>query len=561
MASAPPGHGLDPPAPHGRADQGGRIADRQGPAGVSVAADPRDRQLAARDGNGGGVGGRVDGGARGLRATGGDPAQRLADPALTPRGGRVPRVAGCRARGSERASGGGGGEHLDGHVAQALDDPVLGEEVRVQVARHEGGLVEDGGEQVDVRLDALDPRCVERIDERRDGRPTIRPVGDHLGQQRVVVGRDRRPESDARVHPDPLRQVPRRHDAGRGQEPRRGVLGHDPQLHRVPLEAHVGLGEPQPLPRRDTQLLLDEVESGHRLRDRMLDLQPRVDLQEGEPATVVEQELDGPGALVRRGPRQPEGGLPHRRPQRRRDGGRRRLLDQLLVPALDAALALAEMDERAVRVAQDLDLDVPRPLDVPLQEQAVVAERRRGLPARRRQRLGELARLADDAHPAPAAARARLDQQRVPDRGGRPQHGVVARVVAVVARQHRDPVRLGQRLRPCLVAERAHRRGRRADPGQPRREARVGEPGVLAQEPVARVDRLRARRMRRLEDRVGPQVAVGRRSGAQSDGIIGGADVGRGPVGVGVDGDRPDPQPPAGPHHAQRDLAPVRDED
>ena len=36
------------------------------------------------------------------------------------------------------------------------------------------------------------------------------------------------------------------------------------------------------------------------------------------------------------------------------DGGRRRLLDQLLVAALDAAVALAQVDDVAVLVGQDL---------------------------------------------------------------------------------------------------------------------------------------------------------------------------------------------------------------
>ena len=39
--------------------------------------------------------------------------------------------------------------------------------------------------------------------------------------------------------------------------------------------------------------------------------------------------------------------------------GRRRLLDQLLVAPLHRAVALAQVHDPAVRVAHDLDLDVP----------------------------------------------------------------------------------------------------------------------------------------------------------------------------------------------------------
>ena len=46
------------------------------------------------------------------------------------------------------------------------------------------------------------------------------------------------------------------------------------------------------------------------------------------------------------------------------------------MPALDRALALEQVDDVAVRVGEDLDLDVPRPLDQPFDVERAVAERR-----------------------------------------------------------------------------------------------------------------------------------------------------------------------------------------
>ncbi len=168
---------------------------------------------------------------------------------------------------------------------------------------------------------------------------------------------------------------------------------------------------------------------------------------------------------------------------------------------------------------------------------------------------------ADDPHPATTAARARLDQQRVADAGRALEQLGVGRRLAVVARQHGDPARLGQRLRAGLVAQLAHRRRGRPDPGEPGGLARLGERGPLAQEPVARVDGLGAGRPRRLEDRVGPQVALGCRPGPDPDRLVRRAHVRRGPVGVGVDGDRADPEAPAGAHDPQGDLPPVGHQD
>ena len=116
----------------------------------------------------------------------------------------------------------------------------------------------------------------------------------------------------------------------------------------------------EPLARRDTQLPRDEVEPGDELGHPMLDLEAGVHLQEIVAAVRVEEELhrrrvvevDRPGArsaLSKSASR--IAGVTR---------GRRRLLDQLLVPALDRAVPLAERHEVAMAVAEQLDLHVPR---------------------------------------------------------------------------------------------------------------------------------------------------------------------------------------------------------
>ena len=50
------------------------------------------------------------------------------------------------------------------------------------------------------------------------------------------------------------------------------------------------------------------------------------------------------------------------------EGGRWRLFNHFLVAALDGAFALQAVDHLAVRVAYDLDLHVPRGLEVALEE-------------------------------------------------------------------------------------------------------------------------------------------------------------------------------------------------
>ena len=102
----------------------------------------------------------------------------------------------------------------------------------------------------------------------------------------------------------------------------------------------------------DADLRLHEVDAEDFLGHRVLDLQARVGLDEGERGVVgvvrrVEQELEGarlstPAVAARR-MRRAGDALAQSRRQRRA----RRDLDQLLVAALDRAFALAEMRQPA----------------------------------------------------------------------------------------------------------------------------------------------------------------------------------------------------------------------
>ena len=74
------------------------------------------------------------------------------------------------------------------------------------------------------------------------------------------------------------------------------------------------------------------------------------------------------------------------------------------MPALDGAVALEQVDEIAVGVAQELDLDVARAAHQLLQIDLVLAERRLGFASCRGHRLDELLLALDRPHAAPAAA-------------------------------------------------------------------------------------------------------------------------------------------------------------
>ena len=97
------------------------------------------------------------------------------------------------------------------------------------------------------------------------------------------------------------------------------------------------------------------------------------------------------------------------------DRRRRRLLDELLMPALDRAVALAEVDDVPVRVGEHLHLDVPRILEIALDEDRGVGEVRLALAPRGLERPLELVLGLDDLEPLATSTRRRLDRQRIAD--------------------------------------------------------------------------------------------------------------------------------------------------
>ena len=119
----------------------------------------------------------------------------------------------------------------------------------------------------------------------------------------------------------------------------------------------------------------------------------------------------------------------------------------------------------------------------------------------------------------------------------------------------------GEPARLDLVAERLDHGSRRSDEDEAGVLDGSGERRSLGQEPVSRVDRFGPGLRGRREDRVDPQVALGRRRRPEPDGDVGHPDVLGVGVRVAVDRDRLHPQLVAGTDDPDRDLAAVGDQD
>ena len=293
----------------------------------------------------------------------------------------------------------------------------------------------------------------------------------------------------------------------------------------------------------------------------MLDLEAGVDLEEGDGAVLGDQELAGAGADV--------AGLAEDRLRRLVEAGhlfvgeerRGCLLDQLLVPALQRAVAGGDHDDVAVLVRQALGLDVARLVEELLHEALAPAERRHRLAHRRLVGVGHLAHLARDLEPAATSSERRLDRDREAELLSELHRlvGVVQRVLGAGRQRCADLLRDVAGLH--LVAEGVDRVRWRPDPRQAGVDDRPGEVGVLGEEAVARVHGVGARLLRDRDDLADVEVGVARGRTAQRVGLIGQPHEQRVAVRVGVDRDAADPGVLAGPDHADRDLTAVGDQD
>ena len=488
------------------------------------------------DGSGRGLGGqfRPLGRETAVPPTAGHPTKR---PSLLPLGGLEPHGGGHRGVSALGRREGGGPARID-----PLD------EVGGGVAGQEGLRAERGRQEVAV---GGHPANVQSLQGQGQSSRRLGPaggVGDDLGQHRVEVEPDFAAGLDAAVPPHG--RVHRGSEGSQGahcgQEAGRRVLGIEAGLDGVARESDVGLGVAQRLAGGDPQLLADQVDSRHLLGDRVLHLQAGVHLQEEELAgVVVDQQLHRPRRDVADRPGQPHRGVAHGGPQGIVDRDGRRLLDDLLVAALDGALPLTEMDDIAVGIAQDLDLHMAAPAQVALQEHGVIAEAAQRLAPGSGHGLGEVGRIRDQAHALAAPASGRLDHEREAD---------IARVAGVIGRRQRGHAcSRGRGLGRQLVAHGLDGIGTRADPHQAGGGHRPGEAGVLGQEAVAGMHGVGAGRDRGGHQSVAVEVAAGQPQGHVRLGHKRGIGVG-----VGVHGHAAHAHGPGGAEHPSGDLTTVR---
>src|SRR4029077_57267 len=173
-------------------------------------------------------------------------------------------------------------------------------EPRIEIARAKIRVGKNPPVQRNRRVDSLHDKHSQRPAHPRNRLATILATHHQLGNERVIVWRNRALRISGRVdaYARPSRRIKRRDLARRGGELLR-MLSVDAALDRVSAMhdwalQHVG----QLFARGDHDLALDQIHVRDHFCDGMLHLDARIHLDEVKPTLLVHEKFDGAGIVV-----------------------------------------------------------------------------------------------------------------------------------------------------------------------------------------------------------------------------------------------------------------------
>ncbi len=313
----------------------------------------------------------------------------------------------------------------------------------------------------------------------------------------------------------------------------------------------------------DQDLALHDVDAGHLFGDRVLDLNPRIDLDEIKVSRVgVDEKLDGSRVLVAQLPADGERRLAQFLADFGIQIGSRRDLDNLLMPPLDRTIPLEEMDEISVQVAQQLDFDVAGAAGCTFPETRPRSRRppaTRAAPARTRAANSSGARTTRMPRPPPPFDALMMTGNSIFWAARSPSAGVAHGLPA--AGEDRNSRALRDGAGGDLVAQLLQEFRPRTDEDDAGLFAGPGEIGILGKETVARMNRVDLPFLGQRDQHGNIQVRLDRLAGvADQIGFIRLQPVQSEAVFVGINADGPDAQLMAGPEDSDGNFAAIGNE-
>ena len=269
----------------------------------------------------------------------------------------------------------------------------------------------------------------------------------------------------------------------------------------------------------------------------MLHLQTSVHLKEGDGAVGADQELTGAGTLVASLTQNRAGRLVQTLVLLITQVGGGRLLNELLVTALQGAVTGGNHHDVAVRIRQALGLNVAGRIQETLDEALAATERRGSLTNSGLVHLDDALAVTGNLNAAATTTECGLHRngQTVLIREGNNLIGGLDRILGA---GHQGSAHLLRDV-ACrhLIAQLGNGLGGGANPGQTRVDALLSELRVLRQETVTGVHGVSAGADSNLNELIHHQVGLRRSGTAESVGFIGKLHVLGVAVRVSVDGD------------------------
>ena len=225
---------------------------------------------------------------------------------------------------------------LFSHISPELAGKEPFDKRRGDVALLEVGVIEDAFVEGNGCLDAFDHEFVKGSSHACDGLLTVSPMGDDLGDHRIIEGDDHHIRFHCRVdaHAESAWRAVFGDHPWRRRELFR-IFGIDAAFEAVSNKLDVLLLEREGLTVGEPDLFLNEIDAGHHFGDRMLYLDTSIHLHEEKIMVLVEEELDGADITVMHGFDGFDRYSTDFPSQFFVDGRRRRFFKQFLMPALD----------------------------------------------------------------------------------------------------------------------------------------------------------------------------------------------------------------------------------
>src|SRR5581483_10661149 len=287
---------------------------------------------------------------------------------------------------------------------------------------------------------------------------------------------------------------------------------------------------------RDQDLALYQINVCDHLSDGMFNLDARVHLDEVELAVLVHQKFDGAGVDVADVGERAAEHLADFFAELWRDLRGRGFFEQLLMAALNTALALTQTGNGAVLVGENLEFDVAGMLDVLLHVKVAVAKRSGCFGLRGIKECGKFLFRAHDSHAAATAAGGGLDDHGKTDGAG-PLHGFAfAGKHAFGAGKNRNAGFFHGATGLFFLPHQARDFGWRADEFDVAGLADLGKVGVFRKQAVAGMDGIDIGDFGGAYDRRNIEIALRELRRTDADSFVSEANMKRVAICLAVDG-------------------------